>query len=119
MKVKLDRINGSIIKDNDTYKIEDNTHLNHLTLSTTHLNPGQKTSGHSHKNQEEVYIFTIGHGTMIVGENNYSALSGDTFLIPVDTFHQVINGSDDNPCNFTCIFEKYDRNGDVAEYKKD
>jgi mannose-6-phosphate isomerase-like protein (cupin superfamily) len=117
MKVKLDIIDGIVIKDNDTYKLEDNNYLKHLTLSTTHLNPGKQTGGHSHKDQEEVYIFTDGNGTMIIGDQSYSAVSGDTFLIPIDTFHQVINLSTINPCKFTCIFEKYDRNSNVAEYK--
>jgi len=116
MKIKLDRIDGEIMKDNDVYVLEDNTFLKHLTVSTTFLKQGQKTGGHSHKDQEEVYIFTSGSGTMIVGEDEYQAVTGDTFLIPTDTFHQVKNNSKTDPCSFTCIFEKYDRSSNVAQY---
>jgi len=116
MKIKLDLIEGEIIKDNDTYILEDNNFLKHLTISTTYLKPGQSTKGHSHKNQEEVYTFTSGSGIMVIGENEYPASTGDTFLILVDTFHQVRNNSTVKSCGFTCIFEKYDRDGDTAKY---
>lgn len=116
MKVRLDDIEGKIVKNDETYILEDNNHLEHLTLSKTYLKPGKSTRGHSHENQEEVYIFTHGHATMVIGEDRYYAKSGDTFLIPKGKFHQVINNSQDESCSFTCIFEKYDRSGDEAVY---
>jgi len=116
MKLKLDNIGGSIIKDNETYTLKDNNFLNNLTLSQTYLKPGQATRGHSHDNQEEVYTFTRGNGTMVIGEVEHDALPGDTFLIKAGNFHRVINKSDLEPCVFTCVFEKYDRNSDVAKY---
>jgi quercetin dioxygenase-like cupin family protein len=116
MKVKLDQISGEIMKDNETYVLEDNNFLDHLTLSQTFLKPGQSTRGHSHDNQEEVYIFTRGNGTMIIGEVEHDALPGDTFLIKAGKFHRVINRSEHEPCVFTCVFEKYDRSGSEAVY---
>jgi mannose-6-phosphate isomerase-like protein (cupin superfamily) len=116
MKITLEEIEGDIVKDNETYLIKDNTFLNHLTISTTFLHPKERTNGHSHKNQEEVYIFTYGDGIMIIGEDEFEATEGDVFLIPQDTFHQVININPLNPCLFTCVFEKYDRDSNVAEY---
>ena len=116
MKVKLEQIRGEIVKDNETYVLEDNNFLQHLTLSRTILKPGQSTRGHSHDNQEEVYIFTKGNGTMIIGDTEYDANTGDTFLIKSGKFHRVINKSDNTPCEFTCIFEKYDRLGNEAKY---
>ena len=116
MKVKLEQIRGDIVKDNETYVLEDNNFLQHLTLSRTVLKPGQSTRGHSHDNQEEVYIFTQGNGTMIIGDTEYDAMPGDTFLIKSGKFHRVINKSDINNCSFTCIFEKYDRLGNEAKY---
>ena len=63
-------ISGKIVKDNDTYLVKDNTQLNSTIVSTTELYPGKATRGHSHDDQEEVYVFTEGHGEM------YNALQG-------------------------------------------
>lgn len=116
MKVTLTQINGEIVKDNETYVLEDNNYLEHLTLSKTMLKPGMMTRGHSHETQEEVYIFTDGEAIMIIGDDMHHAKTGDTFLIPAGKFHRVINKSEFNACSFTCIFEKYDRSGDAAKY---
>ena len=118
MKISTEDIKGEVIRDTDTYLIKDNTFLEHITISTTLLRPGKRTSGHSHKNQEEVYLFTKGNGTMVIGEDAFEATVGDMFLIPLDTFHQVINISQTDPCSFTCMFEKYDRSSNTAEYVK-
>ena len=118
MKVTLEKIEGTVVKDNETYVLEDNNFLENLVLSRTFLKPGQATRGHSHENQEEVYIFTEGDALMVIGEETYPAKSGDTFLIKKGNFHRVVNRSADHPCAFTCIFEKYDRSGEDAIYKK-
>jgi len=118
MKVHLNQIYGEIIADNETYVLTDNRHLDHLTLSRTELKPGMSTRGHSHESQEEIYIFTHGEGTMIVGENQWDAHPGDTFLIPKGKFHRVVNKSAETPCCFTCIFESYDRSSTEAVYVK-
>jgi mannose-6-phosphate isomerase-like protein (cupin superfamily) len=116
MKVHIEDVKGQIVKENETYTLIDNNHLENLTLSQTILKPGKSTRGHFHENQEEVYIFTSGHATMIIGEEEYEAFAGDTFLIPKGKFHRVINRSEDEFCFFTCIFEKYDRSGETAKY---
>jgi quercetin dioxygenase-like cupin family protein len=117
MKLKLDTIKGEIVKDNETYILEDNNYLEHLVLSRTNLHPGQSTRGHSHETQEEVYIFTTGEAFMQIGDNFHHAKSGDIFLIKAGEFHRVLNKSEMQPCTFTCVFEKYDRSGDEAKYK--
>jgi len=116
MKVTLEKINGEIVKDNETYVLEDNNYLKNLTLSRTFLLAGKSTRGHSHESQEEVYIFTQGTAIMVIGEDLFHAKAGDTFLIPMGAFHRVINKSEEIPCAFTCIFEKYDRKGSEAKY---
>jgi quercetin dioxygenase-like cupin family protein len=116
MKVSLENIEGVIVKDNETYVLEDNNYLENLTLSRTVLKPKQSTRGHFHENQEEIYIFTSGVGIMTIGEEKYQALEGDTFLIPKGKFHRVENESEIWDCCFTCVFEKYDRSGDEANY---
>ena len=116
MKIKLDNVGGEEIKHNDTYIIDDNSYLDHLTVSRTLLKEGQMTKGHSHDNQEEVYIFTHGEALMQIGEVYHHATAGDTFLIKTGEFHRVFNKSIIQTCAFTCIFEKYDRAGDDAKY---
>lgn len=116
MKVHIENIEGEIVKDNETYTLIDNNYLDHMTLSQTVLKPSQSTRGHSHDNQEEVYIFTSGEATMQIEEEIYRAVAGDTFLIRAGQFHRVFNVSSNEFCYFTCIFEKYDRNGEDAKY---
>ena len=43
MKVNLEKIEGEIVKDNETYVLEDNNFLEHMTLSRTVLKPGMST----------------------------------------------------------------------------
>jgi len=116
MKVKIDNTQGDLVKNNEKYILHDNNYLNNLTYSTTFLKPGQKTSGHSHDFEEEVYIFTQGQALMQIGNEYHHAKMDDVFLIKAGEFHRVFNKSEVQPCSFTCIFQKYDRKGDVAKY---
>lgn len=116
MKVNLEKIEGGIVKDNETYILEDNNFLEHMTLSRTVLKPGMSTRGHSHESQEEIYIFTEGEAFMIIGEVHHHAAKDDVFLIQKGQFHRVLNKSELYDCSFTCVFEKYDRLGDEAKY---
>ena len=118
MKVQIENVGGEVVKDNETYTLTDNNYLEHLTLSQTVLKPGQSTRGHLHENQEEVYIFTSGHAIMQIDDVEYEASGGDTFLIKAGEFHRVKNINPDEFCFFTCVFEKYDRQGEDAIYKK-
>ncbi len=117
MKVKIDNIEGEEIKNNETYILEDNAYLEHMTLSRTLLKEGQSTRGHSHEKEEEVYMFTHGEAFMQINEEFHHAKSGDVFLIKAGEFHRVFNKSESHTCAFTCIFEKYDRASDDAKYK--
>ena len=65
-KVTIDDVGGEVIKDTDVYTLQDNPFGNNLTLSSTHLRANQKTNGHSHAGQEEVYYFINGEGEMQV-----------------------------------------------------
>jgi len=58
MRIKLDNKDSKIVKDNDTYRLIDNTSLNNLVVSKTILHPGKCTTGHKHPGQEEVYQYT-------------------------------------------------------------
>ena len=105
MKIKLDNKDSKIVKDNDTYRLIDNTSLNNLVVSKTILHPGQETTGHSHAGQEEVYQFTSGHGEMIVGDNMFEVNPNDVILIPDGDFHKVRNRSETEDLIFVCVFD--------------
>ena len=47
-------VGGIIAKEDERYKVVDNSSLNNLVLSSTSLNPGHSTSGHKHAGQEEI-----------------------------------------------------------------
>jgi mannose-6-phosphate isomerase-like protein (cupin superfamily) len=105
MKVVNDDISGTIVKDNETYIVVDNTFLNNLVLSKTILHPARSTGGHSHAGQEEVYQFIYGTGTMEVGEELFDIRAGDTVLIPDGKFHRVHNLSTLEDLVFVCVFD--------------
>ena len=104
MKVKLDETDSKVIKSNETYDVIDNTNLNKLIVSKTILHPGKETGGHNHSGQEEVYIFTNGKGSMVVGTKTYSVSTGDIILIPDGDFHKVWNEGEDDLI-FVCVFD--------------
>jgi len=118
MNVTQHNIGGEVIKENETYTLTDNNHLEHLTLSKTELNPGMNTRGHSHDSQEEVYFFNEGIGEMQVGEEKFKVEPGSIVLIPAGKFHRVFNESGKSNLSFVCVFEKYDRSGKEAQYGK-
>ena len=105
MKIRLDNKDSKIVKDNDTYRLIDNTSLNNLVVSKTILHPGKCTTGHDHPGQEEVYQFVSGHGTMTVGNNSYLVHPGDVILIPDGAFHKVWNTSEEHDLVFVCVFD--------------
>ena len=105
MKIKLDKTDSIVVKSNETYDVIDNTELNNLVVSKTILHEGKETSGHNHSGQEEVYIFTKGEGTMVVGSNTYNVKAGDIVLIPDGDFHRVSNTSKYEDLIFVCVFD--------------
>ena len=103
-KLTLNDIGGVVVKDNDTYLLKDNTHLNNLVISSTKLNPFKKTGGHKHDGQEEVYIFVEGSGVMKIDDDIFPVKQGDTILIEDGQFHQVLNDTP-NTLYFVCVFD--------------
>ena len=98
-------LEGETIKNSEIYKLLDNTELTNLIVSTTTLHPSQNTTGHSHEDQEEVYMFTSGVGIIKIGDVNYPAKQGDVFVIPKKHFHKVWNTHDKLELEFICVFE--------------
>lgn len=105
MKLRHDDISGSIVKNNETYVVIDNTALTGLVVSKTILHPGKETGGHKHDGQEEVYQFVHGAGTMEVGPEKFNVVSGDVVLIPDGLFHKVWNTSLVEDLIFVCVFD--------------
>jgi len=110
MKIKLDKTDSTVVKSNETYDVIDNTNLDKLIVSKTILHPGKETGGHNHSGQEEVYIFTKGEGTMVVGTNTHNVKAGDIILIPDGDFHKVFNTSGYEisgygDLEFICVFD--------------
>lgn len=105
----IDNIAGKVIKDNDVYLLEDNTCLNHLTVSKTTLHPNKHTTGHSHPGLEEVYMFTSGIGRIMIDDDFYDVKAGSLYMIPDGAFHRVYNDSESEDLIFIAIFEKYER----------
>jgi|TARA_B000000475_G_scaffold250614_1_gene227011 mannose-6-phosphate isomerase-like protein (cupin superfamily) len=108
LKGKFD-VGGIIAKEDERYKVVDNSLLRNLVLSSTSLNPGYSTSGHKHAGQEEVYLFIKGSGDMTLihpddREESFSVTEGDIVLIEDNVHHRVFNNSDEE-LYFVCVFD--------------
>ena len=103
-RLHKEHIGGAIVKDNDIYKLRDNTTLKNLVLSSTLLHPGKQTTGHEHQGQEEVYFFVAGSGEMLINEERFEVNSGDINLIENGEFHRVPNTSQSD-LYFVCVFD--------------
>lgn len=105
LKYEGHTVGGTVVKKDARYTVIDNLQLTNLVVSSTHLNPGMSTGGHSHEGQEEVYHFIFGTGEMEVGEENFPVRAGDIVLIPDGKFHRVHNLDDKNSLYFVCVFD--------------
>lgn len=103
-KVSVKDIGGEIVKDTNVYTLQDNNFGNNLTLSSTFLRAKQKTNGHSHAGQEEVYFFQSGEGEMDIDGNRFPVKEGDIVCIEDGEYHRVFNTSDLG-LYFICVFD--------------
>ena len=103
LKVDVKDIGGTVIKDTDVYTLKDNAFGNNLVLSSTFLRAKQKTNGHTHKGQEEVYYFIKGSGRMELDDKTISVKENDVVLIEDGVFHRVHAGP--MGCYFVCVFD--------------
>lgn len=105
---------ANLIRDNEIYKVYDLSELSNLTLSLTELNPQKSTTGHSHDNADEVYVFINGSGSMEIGEKTLEVKGGDVALVPRGNFHKVHNKGEEI-FSFWTVFEKYEGRGLTAQ----
>jgi len=54
--------------------------------------------------QEEIYFFTYGRGSMLVGEQRLVVCTGSIILIPDGLFHKVWNHGESDLI-FNCVFD--------------
>jgi mannose-6-phosphate isomerase-like protein (cupin superfamily) len=101
--VSVNDIGGEIVKDNEVYLLKENKLLNNLVLSSTFLRANQHTTGHTHKGQEEVYMFIRGSGEMEVNNTKLNVREGDCVLIEDGEFHKVYN-TGHLGLYFVCVF---------------
>ena len=102
-KYNINDIGGKVAKEDDRYKVSDNTELKNLVLSSTDLYANKSTSGHKHPGQEEVYYFVKGGGEMEINDRKFPINAGDTVLIKDGDFHRVHAGN--QGCYFVCVFD--------------
>jgi mannose-6-phosphate isomerase-like protein (cupin superfamily) len=65
-----------------------------LSIAEATLAPGTSTAAHFHRESEELYLFTSGHGRLRVGEEEREVESGDCVVIPPGTIHRLHNSGD-------------------------
>ena len=104
MKVNVKDVGGEVIKDTDVYLLQDNPFGNNLTLSSTFLRANQKTNGHAHAGQEEVYHFIHGKGEMQVDDERFPVEAGDIICIEDVEYHRVFN-TGHLGLYFVCVFD--------------
>ena len=104
IKVNIDDIGGEVLKDDAQYLLKDNAFGNNLVLSSTFLRANQKTNGHEHKGQEEVYFFMKGKGEMQINEERFDVKEGDIICIEDGDFHRVFN-TGHLGLYFICVFD--------------
>ena len=107
MDIKEYKQLAKLIRDNEFYRIYDLPELKHLNISLTELYPQKSTTGHSHEDVDEVYIFIDGKGTMEVGKKTIKVKAGDIVPVKAGAFHRVHNKGE-KKMSFWAIFEKYE-----------
>jgi len=110
MNIKEYKKRAELIRDNDIYRVYDLKELEDINLSLTELKANKETTGHTHEDLDEVYIFISGKGEMEKGKEKKKVKKGDVMLIPRGNFHKVYNKSW-KPLKFWSIFEKYEGRG--------
>ena len=103
-KVTIKDIGGEVVKDHAQYVLKDNAFGNNLILSSTFLRANQKTNGHTHAGQEEVYMFIDGEGEMDIDGKRFPVKGGDVVCIEDGEYHRVFN-TGHLGLYFVCVFD--------------
>ena len=106
--MKINNIDGDVVKDDETYLLKDKTSLKNLVLSSTTLHAGKSTRGHSHPGKEEVYMIISGTGIMDLDDKSIPIKGGEIVLIEDGVFHRAHNTGNED-LYMVCVFDG-DRN---------
>ena len=90
-----------VVKKDERYVVSDNTVLNKLVTSITELNPTFSTTGHSHVEQEEVYIVIDGKGIIHINGEDIPLSKGD-FINVFPQSKRALKASEDTDLVYIC-----------------
>lgn len=96
---------AKLVKSDERYDVYD-FKMENLVVSMTLLHNGKETTGHSHDEADEVYLFADGRGEIQLKDKKHKVKKNDIVVIPRGHFHKVFNTSDGDLI-FVCVFEKY------------
>ena len=94
IRTRYDDVSPYTTKDGSTIRelMHPEVHGNRRqSLAEATLPPGAATRTHIHRWSEEIYHFISGNGRMILGEERFAVIGGDTVCIPRGTPHRLEN----------------------------
>jgi mannose-6-phosphate isomerase-like protein (cupin superfamily) len=94
MKTRYDEIEPYTTKDGSTIRelMHPAIHGNRNQSLAEAIVPERSTTLlHRHRDSEELYHITSGSGVMVVGEEEFPVVEGDTICIMPDTPHRITN----------------------------
>jgi mannose-6-phosphate isomerase-like protein (cupin superfamily) len=94
MRTRYDGIQASTTKDGSIIRelMHPAIHGNHnQSLAEATVPVGSTTLLHRHRQAEELYHITAGAGVMVLGDERFDVMAGDTVCIMPDTPHQITN----------------------------
>lgn len=111
MKTSLTEFSNKakLVKKSDRYEVYDLA-LEDLVLSMTVLHRHKSTTGHSHEDTEEIYLFIGGNGEIQLDNEKQDVASGDIVTVLRKVFHRVSN-SGNGDLTFLSLFKKYHGRG--------
>jgi mannose-6-phosphate isomerase-like protein (cupin superfamily) len=104
----LARKADNVLRDSFILLDHKNTGSNNLTVGSTIVYPGARTTGHSHSEMEEVYYITRGKGKMVINEVEFEVKAGDAFWVKPGAFHTTLNTGPE-PLEYLWVLSVWDR----------
>jgi len=99
------------VVDTGTLSIEDHPYAvyrrvfdtGRMAMSLVSVRPGAAVPEHVHHDEEQVYYFLRGHGTVTLGEARQAVAPGHAVYIPLGTHHGVSNDSPVEPLDYPYV----------------
>lgn len=92
---------------------------NHMQLVLMTLQAGEEIGAEVHEENDQFFRFESGHGTVIVGETEYSVSDGDTVIVPAGTEHNVMNTGSEALTLYTIYAPAHHKDGIVRATKQE